>query len=175
MSIRAGMDRTRYTQLRHPADREENVVGTYPSGFEHLNIRNPQPGYRYFWEGVLGSNGQPSRSKLTHALSLGGQVVRAEDPERRGGEELDYGGLDFGTTLESKELVLMRIPLEKQRVLDQRHEELSRSRYDSARSGSDYLERDKITGSASAPGTSKTGRPIYFARDEHGQEEVEHG
>jgi len=101
-------------RVGHGVNTELNVVGCHVGPYAGLNLVNPQPGYEYIW--ML----NPSRSGASPADSLqihvvGGQVVKEADPEFAAFmamEGMDASPLDTSTMY--KELVLVRIPAEKQ-------------------------------------------------------------
>ena len=105
MPINAGGDRK---DLR-PLDQSGQTLGTHRGNYEALNVRNPQPGYRYCWA-------RSKQGSLYKKLNQGWEFVRAQDPEHLG---ISTEGLpvDIQTSLDSLkpfgDVVLMRQSEEK--------------------------------------------------------------
>ncbi len=102
---------------------EDRVVGCHVGPYAGLNLYNPQPGMEYQW--ML----NPSRSGASPADSLhihevGGQVVKEGDQELaafKTMEGMEASPLDTSTIF--RELVLVRIPAEKQHARMKAHAE----------------------------------------------------
>jgi len=92
------------------------LVGCHIGDYAGLNLVNPQPGFEYEW--LL--NPATARNSTAASLqihSLGGQIVSEGDPEFAAFklmEGLESTPLDTSTMY--KELVLVRIPVERQRA-----------------------------------------------------------
>ena len=96
---------------------EGRMVGCHLGNFAGLNVCDPQPGFEYEW--MM----NPSREGANIAdgmriQQLGGQVVKDGDPEFAAFKHME--GMGGGTSLDTstiyKELVLVRIPAERQRA-----------------------------------------------------------
>ena len=100
---------------------EDRVVGNHTGSCSGLNLFNPQPGFEYQWMlNPARSGGHPGDAMEIH--KVGGQVVVDGDPEYAAFkmmEGLQATGVDTNTVF--NELVLVRIPAEKQRERMQRH------------------------------------------------------
>ena len=99
-------------------DIEGQVVGCHTGPYMGLCVHNPQPGFEYQWELNPNRGGafDPAASHRVH--QLGGQIVRAEDPESAVYQKMQ-GGIDQPAPLDSNtvfnELVFVRIPAENLR------------------------------------------------------------
>jgi hypothetical protein len=147
---------------------EDRVVGCHVGPYAGLNLYNPQPGFEYEWllnpEGSLGG---PAASLAIH--EIGGQVVREGDPELAVFKTMEgMGASATDTSTIFKELILVRIPEERQRARMQAHLEknnrmLRKGPEESFVGKASYLEGERYSGRG----------PTRFALRDH-QTEFKH-
>jgi hypothetical protein len=108
--IQGGGNREDLRPLNADGQYTPGARGTHKGHSASLNVRNPMPGYVYYWE-----NNQ--YDWLVQRANEGWEVVPPDSQERKG-LETDQR---FGQTLDShqarRDVVLMRIPEEQYRVL----------------------------------------------------------
>ena len=156
MPINAGGDRK---DLR-PLDQSGQTLGTHRGNYEALNVRDPQPGYRYCWA-------RSKQGSLYKKLNQGWEFVRAQDPEHLG---ISTEGLpvDIQTSLDSLkpfgDVVLMRQSEEKYAE----QQKLSQALAKAAREGAESQFMAKGEDRASEVGSASGSEPLYFARKQHG-------
>jgi hypothetical protein len=96
---------------------EGRMVGCHLGNFAGLNVCDPQPGFEYEWMmNPSRSGGSPADGMKI--LQVGGQVVTDEDPEFAAFKHMEGmgGSSPMDTSTVYKELVLVRIPVERQRA-----------------------------------------------------------
>jgi hypothetical protein len=148
---------------------EGRMVGCHLGNFAGLNVCDPQPGFEYEWM-MNPSRSGANPSDGMRIQQLGGQVVRDGDPEFAAFKHMEGMGdsspLDTSTIY--KELVLVRIPVEKQRA---RLQAISDKNKRMLRKGPE----ESFVGSASALESERySGRgPTRFAMRDH-QTEFKH-
>lgn len=101
--------------LRPVERRPENTIGTHTGRHEALNVRNPQPGYRYYYP-------RRGASEIQAKLNQGWRMVRKEDPESWGIDLRDISGEtlpEMDGLMAYQDVVLMKIPEEKYRILQE--------------------------------------------------------
>lgn len=107
---------------RNPGlDIEDRLVGSHTAEFAGLNVFNPRPGFEYAW--LIDPNGHLGGTSAALAInSIGGVIVREGDDEYSASsvlQGLHATGVDTNATF--NELVLIRIPVERQRQRMQEH------------------------------------------------------
>ena len=159
MAIYAGEEQA----LTRPLDQEGNytkgAVGCHRGHMEVLNVRNPRPGFRYYYI-------RTDPSSVRRATRRGWQPVSKADPERMGEEDnsdLVAAGLD--TTLTRNDIVLCRMPEDRYREwraqMDRRSEGMQGD------SAAAYLEKGR-------PLQEVYGDGVYFKAAGHGLRHSEH-
>ena len=93
---------------------EERVVGSHTGAFAGLNVCDPQPGFEYQWcLNPSRDRGGPADALAIHMI--GGEVVQDGDPEFAAFKKLEgMNNAPLDTSTLYKELVLVRIPVERQ-------------------------------------------------------------
>lgn len=90
-----------------------NTYGTHRLHMEMLNVRNPRPGFNYYWC-RRGSQARPDPMGY-RLLMLGYRPVKATDPELSG-QEIDPDILEaLGGAQTATDVVLMRCPVDELR------------------------------------------------------------
>ena len=153
---------------------EEKTIGAHVGPYSGLNVMNPQPGYEYEW--LL----NPSRSGGSHADShmihqIGGEVVKDGDQEfaaYKQMEGLQAEGVDTSTVF--NELVLVRIPVEKQRArmqhqLDANNKMLRKGPEESFVNSASYLEGERYSDRGPTRFALRSHKTVF----KHGDEEAE--
>ena len=95
----------------------DQMVGCHVGNYAGLNITNPQPGFEYEWM-INPANSRNAMSARIAINSIGAEIVNEGDPERAAYRDMDgmqNAALDTSTTF-NDEVVLVRIPEERQRV-----------------------------------------------------------
>ena len=87
-------------------DDGEYIIGTHRGTSYHLNIRNPQPGYMYYYE----SN---RANRLRRRQAQGYEFVLDSDPEKWGAELPQNIQSDLGGVRVNQDVVLMRVREER--------------------------------------------------------------
>jgi hypothetical protein len=156
MPVNGGGDRK---DLR-PLDQSGQVIGSHRGVYEALNVRNPQPGYRYLWA-------NRKEGFIYKKLAQGCKFVRSGDPEALGFQIEDLPE-EFQQGLDSLkpfgDVVLMRQSEEDYQKQVSLQQELAKA----AREGAEAKFLMKGEDRASEVGGADQGRPLYFARKHHG-------
>lgn len=159
MTIYAGEDQKLYRPLDNKGNYTQGAVGCHRGHMEVLNVRNPKPGFRYYYI-------RTDPSSVRRAQQRGWQPVSKTDPERMGEEEqadLVAAGLD--TTLTRNDIVLCRMPEERYRTwraqMNQRSEGMQGD------GSADYMEKGR-------PLQEIYGKDVYFKAPGHGLRHSEH-
>ena len=142
---------------------EGRMVGCHLGNFAGLNVVDPQPGFEYEWMMNPARDGaSPSDGMRIH--QVGGQVVKDGDSEFAAFKHMEGMGdsspLDTSTIY--KELVLVRIPAEKQRarlqaISDKNKRMLRKGPEESFVSNASAQESERYSGYG----------PTRFARSDH--------
>ena len=105
MSTKFGQDRSWYEPFQPDRTDEagEHTIGSHKGPTYHLNIRNPQPGFVYYWEAN-------KNNSLQRRVVEGWQFVRPSDPERWGADVPEDIQQEIGGLRMNKDVVLMRVP-----------------------------------------------------------------
>lgn len=131
------------------------VIGCHVGNTEALNVRNPQPGFRYY------HGPAQRRGVLRSLINRGWEVVPPDAPERIG----DAKDPRFGSAVDSSQAfgdtVLMRAPDHLYRkIID---EEAAAARYALGDAGDPFLD-----GATDAENHySRAGRPTRYRRPDH--------
>ncbi len=147
----------------------ERVIGCHVGPYAGLNLYNAQPGYEYEWlmnPNRAGAN--PADSLLIH--EIGGQVVKDDDPELavfKTMEGMEGSAVDTSTVF--RELVLVRIPAERQAArmqahVDKNNKMLRKGPEESFVNRASHLEGERYSGRG----------PTRFALRDH-QTQFKHG
>lgn len=153
--IGGGIDRD---HLRPSNVNKSNTIGDHRGQFEALNVRNPQPGFRYMYENIKSGGG----SRVLSRMNQGYQLVREGDPEQWGGVlPVNAGGTPdklhaFG------DVALMRIPISLYTKLQDEERRLTLA---AANQAEDSF-RDKGETMKSRLG-SRAPQDLYYARQDH--------
>ena len=153
---------------------EEKTIGSHVGPYSGLNVMNPQPGYEYEW--LLNpsrSGGRLSDSHMIH--QIGGEVVQEGDLEfaaYREMEGMQASGVDTASVF--NELVLVRIPVEKQRERMQRHLDannkmLRKGPEESFVNSASYLEGERYSDRGPTRFALRSHKTVF----KHGNEEAE--
>jgi hypothetical protein len=155
MPVSGGGDRK---DLR-PLDQSGQTIGSHRGVYEALNIRNPQPGFRYLWA-------SRKQGSLYKKLNQGCRFVKQGDPEAG---NFDFEGLPEGLRegLDSLQpfgdVVLMKQSEKDFQKQVSLRNELARA----AREGAEAQFMAKGEDRASEVGGADEGRPLYYARKHH--------
>jgi hypothetical protein len=96
---------------------EDQMIGCHLGNFAGLNVLNPQPGFEYEWM-LYPPTARNSTAASLEIGRLGGSMVREGDPEYAAFSEMEgmQGSAIDTAVVYNNELVLVRIPVEKQRA-----------------------------------------------------------
>lgn len=138
-----------------PVQHKRNVLGNHKQSSSHLNVENPQPGFSYRYEVA-------KRNHIRRRVHQGYEVVTGEHGERWGDQlDMDHGrALD--STMQSADVILMRIPHEKLREQRREHQRLAELALKGAET--DYLDRGEKTRER-LPGNHPNS--LYYRRGDH--------
>jgi hypothetical protein len=93
-----------------PVDPGSDVLGDHRGNTEALNIRNARPGFHYYY-------GLNNPNQALRLLEQGFELVGADDPEQFGAQFPEAVGTPLDGLRAFNDVVLMRIPLDKYRLL----------------------------------------------------------
>lgn len=141
-----------WTKPVSPAD---EVVGAHRGHHAALNIKNPQPGFRYYYE-------RRDANKVLVKKNEGWEVVQANSPERWGDNLPEDVQKELDGVRAYQDVILLRIPEEKYRQNREHLRELA----EASRRGSDREYLDKSREREHQLGV--TDREVYYARATHG-------
>ncbi len=155
MTITAGDEHA----LMRPLDPEGNYTpgsrGCHKGHMESLNVKNPQPGYHYYYI-------RTDSSSLDRAETRGWELVKLSDPERMGEEKrADRVAAGLDTSLRRNDIVLCRMPEPRYREMRERMNQLAEGTRDDG--SSEYLERGR-----SLQERVGAREPLYFKSAGHG-------
>ena len=159
MAINAGEE----IKLHRPLDQKGNyttgAVGCHRGHMEMLNVRNPQPGMRYYYW-------RTDESSRLKADLRGWEPCKLTDPERMGElKASDWAAAGIDSSVQRRDIVLCRMPDERYRVWRKQQDMLSEgTQGDSA---AEYLEEGRPLQEVYGPG-------IYFKAQGHGLRHSEH-
>jgi len=146
--------------LRQMQTSELDVYGNHPEPHSALNVRNPEPGYVYYWA-------RRHPGQVNRLVNLGYLVVDAQQghTEKFGADLAPGAAAALGTYVPYKDVILMKIPVEKYAELKERQ----RADADAALHASDsaYLSRG-LNIAEQLQSTNPRGLPVYYADPSHG-------
>jgi hypothetical protein len=155
----SGDSRDLYRPIDQKGNYSEGAFGCHRGHMEVLNVRNAQPGFRYYYI-------RTDASSIQRALRRGWEPCRLDSPERLGEEhfpDLKAAGLD--TSLTRNDIVLCRMPESRYREW---REQLNKLSDNAEQDGSaEYMEKGR-------PLQEAFGKEIYFQGPGHGLRRSEH-
>jgi len=159
MAIRAGQDQALFRPLDQQGNYTTGAVGCHRGHMEVLNVRNPKPGFRYYYH-------RTDESSRRRATMRGWDPVKITDPERMGEEKAaDWKAAGIDSNVQRNDIVLCRMPEARYRELIERQDKLSASKQGD--SAAEYLEEGR-------PLQELYGQGIYFKAPGHGFRHSEH-
>ena len=162
MSIHIQGDRAWFEPMnpkRHNPD-GSYTIGCHQGPTYHLNIRNPKPGFVYYYEA-----NRPNA--VQRKLTQGWEFVRPSDPEQWGAEIPEDVQQELGGIRLNKDVVLMRIPEERYAVLTaERDQQAALARGGSAE---EYLARGRDAQERLSNRGISTDDDLYYRSSHHSE------
>lgn len=154
MPLSGGGDRALLRPLKQTVDR----IGNHKGISEDLNVDSPQPGFQYRQVSTAGGGKYVRRRERQ-----GYRVVTADSPEM----QLAKGDLNTGENLDSvhtsKDVILMRIPVEKHQELRDEKRRLT----ELAMTGAETAFTDRGEAVKDQLGTAAPAEPLYYGDSRH--------
>jgi hypothetical protein len=126
-----------------------DALGCHRGDFEHLNVVNAQPGFRYYYA-------RNKSGSIARFLRQGWELVTSDHPEKMGHIHNPHYSDNPSGLQQYEELVLMRIPTEV--AAQRRQERAAQVKAQLTGATKEFLEESD---------TDLQGRPIRYRRDEH--------
>ena len=136
---------------------EEDVIGTHRMGYEALNVRNPQPGFRYYY-----SRRDPS--SVQRFMNKGYQVVTSGMAEKWGSDLPEDIQQELDGVRAFKDVMLMRISDKNYRVMQEEKLRIAKL----ARDGATQSYLDKGSEREAQLGVNAPADDLYYKRGRHG-------
>jgi len=160
MTVGVGEPNELYRPLDQSGNYTHGARGCHRGHMQQLNVRNAQPGFRYYYV-------RTDASSLDRAETRGWEFVKLSDPERMGEERrADRKAAGLDSTMTRNDIVLCRMPEERYRKLREQIDQLTEGRGGDV--SAEYLERGRPLQEAYG------GKAIYFKEPGHGFRHVEH-
>jgi hypothetical protein len=137
---------------------EEDVIGTHRMGSEALNVRNPQPGYRYTYI-------RRDPSSVQRFMNQGWRVVKADDPEQWGAELPDDVQKELDGVRAFKDVMLVKIDDEGYRVIQE--DKQRRAQVATSAATQEYLDKGQRV--EAELGSKRPEDDLYFKRGHHSE------
>jgi hypothetical protein len=154
MSIQGGGDRK---DLRPHNPNDKQVIGTHRGPFEALNVKNPKPGFHYYYA-------RRKPSDVQRFMNAGWEPVRSGDPEQWGSDMPPEVGEMLDGVKAYGDVILMRIREDKFRAIREEKEALAKA----AREGGTSEFINKGHQRARQLGSSRPKKDLYFESADHG-------
>jgi len=159
VSISIGQRQDIFKPLDQDGNFTRDALGCHRGHMEVLNVRNPRPGFRYYYP-------RTDPSSMRRALRRGWQPCKLTDPERLGEEESpDLVGTGLDTSLQRQDIILCRMPEERYRAQRAEIDALS-ERMQGDESAAEFLEKGRAFEGAYGQ--------VYFKDRSHGFRHSEH-
>lgn len=132
-------------------------IGCHVGSGTALNVRNPQPGYVYWYE-------RSKPADVLRKMNEGWELVTSEHPEGWGAQLPAHVQAALGTARAYQDVVLMRAPEEIVAARQQENSEQARL----SREGIDRDFEDRGRRLQAALGQRGGARPVYSRHPDHG-------
>lgn len=138
-----------------------NTIGDHRASFSALNVRNPRPGYRYFYENSAVRGG----AKVLQRLNRGAELVEDTDSEQWGGALPNSVQAQNGSFKAFGDVVLMRVRNEVYNEWQREKQELADRALNKSRD--DFRDRGEMMSRRLGP-MAPADRDLYYSRPNHG-------
>jgi hypothetical protein len=140
-----------------PLQKDDEVLGGHRGHHSALNIRNPEPGFQYYYA-------RADANQILRFRQQGWEVVTNEDPEQWGADLPENIQRQLDSVKAYQDVILLKIPLESYKRNKASLRELAQA--SSGRTTSEYLDRNAER-QEQLSGASES-RPVYHKRADHG-------